>query len=68
MPESTEKIPNSAVDDQISREGPTPDQSSSTTDPEKLEATENNVQAGVRAVEAAASAWSTKHLVAAYVM
>jgi hypothetical protein len=68
MNETTQKVPNNGVDDQVSRDEPVVERLSSTTEQEKLEAIENNVQAGVRAIEAAASAWSTKHLIAAYVM
>jgi hypothetical protein len=68
MANTIEKTPGNAVEDRVSREEPVTERSPSNVEQEKLEAIENNVQAGVRAVEAAASAWSTKHLIAAYVM
>lgn len=54
--------------DQIVPESLRPDQSSMTARDEKFEEIDVNTQAGVRAVEAAASVWETKHLIAAYVM
>ena len=68
MHPNSDKMAPSTSENQISREDPVASDHRSVEVDEKNEEIGTDAQAGVRAVEAAASAWSTRHLVAAYVM